>query len=218
MRIRLFLMVMLLVVCLPLAANGQGRMDSTASTTPDSEEYVVQPGDSLWKIAVKYQVGLREIIDANRQFQNPALIYPLDKVVVPLFSEAKAVEQKVVELVNRERVARGLGALRLNWELARVARIKSADMRDQNYFSHTSPTYGSPFDMIRKFGLTFESAAENIAVGQPTAAEVVKSWMNSPGHRQNILNGDFNEIGVGYVTGGQYRTYWAQLFIRSSSR
>jgi uncharacterized YkwD family protein/spore coat assembly protein SafA len=194
------------------------HMQMAVAAPSDTEEYVVQPGDSLWKIAVKYQVGLSEIIAANRQFKNPALIYPRDKVVVPLFSEAKAVEQNVVELVNRERVARGLGALRLNWELARVARVKSADMRDQNYFSHTSPTYGSPFEMMRKFGLTFEAAAENIAVGQPTAAEVVSSWMNSPGHRQNILNADFNEIGVGYVTGGEYRTYWTQLFARRSNR
>lgn len=179
----------------------------------DTDVYTVQKGDSLWKIAVKYEVGLSEIIAANPQFPNPNLIYPGDKVTVPLYSETKRIEAEVARLVNEERKKAGLPPLKLNWELSRVARHKSQDMRDKGYFSHTSPTYGSPFDMIRAYGISYRSAGENIAAGQSTAQQVMNSWMNSTGHRQNILNASFTEIGVGYATGGSYRYYWTQMFI-----
>jgi uncharacterized protein YkwD len=86
-------------------------------------------------------------------------------------------------------------------------------MRDRGYFSHQSPTYGSPFEMLRKFNVDYRSAGENIAVGQTTAAQVVNSWMNSPGHRANILNREYTHLGVGYAAGGTYRHYWTQMFI-----
>ena len=85
-------------------------------------------------------------------------------------------------------------------------------MRDKNYFDHTSPTYGSPFEMMRHFGINYSSAGENIAAGQKTAQEVMNSWMNSSGHRANILNKDYEQLGVGYVEGGSYGTYWVQMF------
>ncbi|MDF2592072.1 MAG: sporulation protein, partial [Clostridia bacterium] len=75
---------------------------------------------------------------------------------------------------------------------------------------HTSPTYGSPFDMMKQFGITYKTAGENIAMGQRTPEEVVKAWMNSPGHRANILKSSFTHIGVGYVANG---SYWTQMFI-----
>jgi uncharacterized YkwD family protein/spore coat assembly protein SafA len=175
--------------------------------------YTVKPGDSLWIISVKYQIGLSELIAYNPQIKNPSLIYPGQKVTVPLFTEIKNIEKKVIELVNQERVKAGLKPLKYNWELCRIARYKSMDMRDRNYFSHESPIYGSPFNMIRSFGLSYRTAGENIAAGQTTPYEVVRSWMNSPGHRQNILNGSFTEIGVGYASGGAYRHYWTQMFI-----
>jgi uncharacterized YkwD family protein/spore coat assembly protein SafA len=180
----------------------------------DTDIYTVQPGDSLWKISVKYQVGLSEIIANNPQFPNPALIYPGDKVTVPLFTATKTVEYQVAKLVNQERAKNGLKPLTLNWQLSRVARYKSEDMRDKGYFSHTSPTYGSPFDMMKSFRITYSTAGENIAAGQTTAESVMTSWMNSPGHRQNILSPNYTEIGVGYCTGGSYRYYWTQMFIK----
>lgn len=190
-------------------------LPGTAEAQPgDTDTYIVQPGDSLWKIAVKYQVGLSEIISANPQFKNPALIYPGDKVTVPLFTNIKSIEAEVIRLTNVERAKVGLPALKPHWELSRVARYKSADMRDKNYFSHTSPTYGSPFDMIKAFGISYSAAGENIAAGQTTAKQVVESWMNSTGHRQNILSKNFTHIGVGYASGGSYRHYWTQMFLK----
>lgn len=116
----------------------------------------------------------------------------------------------MVELVNEVRAENGLGALKLNAELSDVARTKSQDMRDKGYFAHESPTYGSPFDMMKSFGISYRTAGENIAMGYTTPEAVMDAWMNSPGHRANILNGSFTEIGVGYVKDGNY---WTQMFI-----
>lgn len=119
-------------------------------------------------------------------------------------------EKRVVELVNQIRVENGLSKLTLNTELSAVARLKSQDMKDKKYFSHTSPTYGSPFDMMKQFGISYRTAGENIAYGYSTPESVVDGWMNSPGHRANILNSSYKEIGVGYVASGHY---WTQMFI-----
>lgn len=129
-------------------------------------------------------------------------------------SNISSFEQQVLDLTNAERAKAGLAPLKLNTELSRVARIKSQDMRDKNYFDHNSPTYGSPFDMMRSFGIKFTAAGENIAAGQTTPQQVVQGWMNSPGHRQNILNANYNQIGIGYAAGGSYKHYWTQMFIR----
>ncbi|MBQ1834088.1 MAG: secretion protein, partial [Oscillospiraceae bacterium] len=125
-------------------------------------------------------------------------------------TSVRAYEQEVIRLVNVERAKAGLKALTEDWELSRVARYKSQDMHDLRYFSHTSPTYGSPFDMMKAFGIRYRTAGENIAMGYRTPAAVVQGWMNSPGHRANILNASYTKIGVGYVASGNY---WTQHFI-----
>ncbi|MBX9997427.1 MULTISPECIES: CAP domain-containing protein [Priestia] len=125
--------------------------------------------------------------------------------------DASQFEQKVVDLVNQEREKQGLKPLTLNKKLSDVARTKSKDMMDKGYFDHNSPTYGSPFDMMKQFGIEYTTAGENIAKGQQSPEDVMNAWMNSDGHRKNILNPDFTEIGVGYVKGDT--TYWTQQFI-----
>lgn len=181
-------------------------VSASAATT-----HTVLRGDTMWKIAVKYQVGLSEIKSANQHIKNPDLIYPGDELKIPTQdSETLRYEKEVVRLVNEHRRAAGLGDLSYDWQLSRVARYKSQDMKDNNYFSHTSPTYGSPFQMMRSFGITYRSAGENIAKGQATPHAVVTAWMNSPGHRANILNSSFTHIGVGYVADGRC---WTQMFI-----
>ena len=117
-------------------------------------------------------------------------------------------EQQVVTLVNAERAKYGLAALTLDETLCGCARVKSQDMHDQGYFSHTSPTYGSPFDMMRAFGVSYRTAGENIAMGYATPAAVVEAWMNSEGHRANILSANYTTLGVGYVEDGGYWTQW----------
>lgn len=132
----------------------------------------------------------------------------------PSSSTFGAYEQQVVDLVNKERAAAGLSALKVNAELSAMAEKKAEDLRDNNYFDHTSPVYGSPFDMMRQFGISYTAAGENIAKGQRTPAEVMNGWMNSSGHRANILNSRYTEIGMGYVTDSNGTTYWVQEFIR----
>ena len=133
-----------------------------------TDTYTVQKGDSLWKIAVKYQIGFQEILNAN-PLPDHNLIYPGQKIIIPNIDATKSIENQVVTLTNKERAKNGLPALKINWELARVARYKSQDMKEKNYFDHTSPTYGTPFNMIKSFGLSYKSAGENIAQGQRTA-------------------------------------------------
>jgi len=119
-------------------------------------------------------------------------------------------EQRVAELVNEERAKYGLSPLTLSTELSNVARIKSLDMHDNNYFSHTSPTFGSTFDLLKEKGISYRAAGENIAMGYQTPEAVMDGWMNSSGHRANILSENFAQIGVGYVANGNY---WTQVFI-----
>lgn len=172
--------------------------------------HTVEKGESLWKIAVRYRVGLSEIKSANPSIKNYDLIYPGQKINVPTLPESvTAYETEVVRLVNDVRKANGLKPLLQDWQLSRVARYKSQDMRDLGYFSHTSPTYGSPFNMMKSFGISYKTAGENIAKGYSTPKAVVDAWMNSSGHRANILNPSYTHIGVGFVASGNY---WTQMF------
>ena len=122
-------------------------------------------------------------------------------------------QQQVLDLVNAERTKRGISALTLDSNLSSVATKKSQDMVNKNYFDHTSPTYGSPFDMMKQFGISYSTAGENIAKGQKTPQEVVTAWMNSEGHRKNILNPNFTNLGVGIAKDSKGTTYWTQMFI-----
>ncbi|MFD3257841.1 CAP domain-containing protein [Paenibacillus lentus] len=123
-------------------------------------------------------------------------------------TDAASFAAQVVDLVNKERSKAGLKPLATQADLTKVAAAKAADMRQNGYFDHQSPTYGSPFDMMKQFGVTYRYAGENIAKGQRTPAEVMNAWMNSEGHRQNIMNANFTNIGVAYDNG-----YWVQEFI-----
>ena len=120
---------------------------------------------------------------------------------------------KVLSLVNAERAKQGLSALTLDQNLSAVATAHSKDMAQRNFFSHTNPDGQSPFDRMKANGISYKTAAENIAVGQSSPEQVVSSWMNSQGHRKNILNGNFNKMGIGlYETQSGYRYYWTQCF------
>ena len=178
----------------------------------ESLTHTVQKGDTMWKIATFYEVGLSEIKSANSHILNPDLIYPGQILNIPGVDDTVlSYENEVIRLVNEQRVKNGLKELQADWELSRVARFKSQDMKDNKYFSHTSPVYGTPFEMIKNFGISYKSAGENIARGQATPQAVVNAWMNSSGHRANILNSTYTKIGVGYVPEGKY---WTQMFIR----
>jgi uncharacterized YkwD family protein len=169
-----------------------------SETTAESKANVAAAGTTAAATAAKASETAKKLSD-NR-----------DSSVSSNSSSVLDIERKVVELVNQARKANGLPELILNEKLSNVARVKANDMADNSYFSHTSPTYGSPFDMMRQFGISYRTAGENIAMGQTTAQQVFDAWMNSEGHRANILNPSFTEIGVGYSANG---SYWSQMFI-----
>ena len=121
-------------------------------------------------------------------------------------------EKEVFDLINKQRTNNGLAALKNDSEVQRVARIKAQDMVNNNYFSHTSPTYGSPFDMLKSFKISYKTAGENIA-GNSSNSSAVTAWMNSSGHKANILNSNFNYTGIGVVSSPKYGKMYVQLFI-----
>lgn len=195
----------------------------------------VQKGDSMWRIAKEYHVLFHELLKLNRHYPNQNLIHPNDKIELPDGStgagttesgtgdeetnndetadgQASEQAQEVLKLVNQERSKQGLKALILDPKLNNVAQLKAEDMKNKNYFDHNSPTYGSPFDLMRSQGVSYRTAGENIAAGQQSAQDVMNSWMNSSGHRANILNGNYTKLGVGFASGGRYGTYWVQEF------
>lgn len=150
------------------------------------------------------------------QPQGPAAPAPAPKTPAPAPNKSTTTQgissfaQQVIDLTNVQRKKNGLPALKADVKLSGVAQKKSVDMEQNHYFSHTSPTYGSPFDMMRDFGVSYNAAGENIAMGQRTPQEVVTAWMNSEGHRKNILSPNFTHIGVGFDKNGYY---WSQMFI-----
>ena len=121
-------------------------------------------------------------------------------------------EKEIFDLINKQRTNNGLTALKHDNGVQRVARIKAQDMVDNNYFSHTSPTYGSPFDMLKNFKISYKTAGENIA-GNFSNSSAVTAWMNSSGHKANILNSSFNYTGIGVVSSPKYGKMYVQLFI-----
>ena len=211
---------------------------ATGTAMPASAQHCdVQKGDSMWRIAKRYNVLFKDVLELNKHFKNPHMIHPKDEVELPDGSTGESVAEPsegnenatdperssetqldkaemILKLVNQERSKAGVPALTLSDKLTDIANTKAKDMADKNYFSHESPTYGSPFDMLNHFGVSFSYAGENIAAGQKSAQEVMQSWMNSSGHKANILNKNYTQLGVGYYEGGQYGTEWVQLFIK----
>lgn len=134
---------------------------------------------------------------------------PLPQLVPKELTQDEAL---MLQLVNKERLQAGLQPLSVDSRLVELARKKSKDMVDVGYFAHYSPTYGSPFDMMRAAGVNYRTAGENIA-GAPTVETAHRALMNSPGHRANILNPAFTHIGIGIVDGGPYGKMFTQMFI-----
>lgn len=122
------------------------------------------------------------------------------------------VAQQILDLVNEQRVAAGVSELTLSTDVSSVAQVKADDMAQNGYFDHNSPTYGSPFDMLTSFGVSYRTAGENIAKGQQTAEAVMNAWMNSSGHKENILNSSYKQLGVGY-SANNGSPVWVQMFI-----
>lgn len=184
--------------------------------------HMVSSNDTMWLISKKYGISLSSLIKANPQVANPNVIWSGMSLNIPGSTSTNASTKtpvttapsqttfasQVVNLVNQERSKAGLRPLTSNSALTAMALDKAKDMYNNGYFDHTSPTYGSPFDMMSTYGIRYSYAGENIAKGQQTPEAVMKAWMNSTGHRQNILSPNFTQIGVAFYNGE-----WVQEFI-----
>ena len=126
-------------------------------------------------------------------------------------AEEAAFAAEVVDLVNKEREAYGLSPLSQDLSVQAAAQIRSKEQTE--LFSHTRPNGNSCFTVLGENGISYKGAGENIAYGQKTPGEVVKAWMNSEGHRANILSKNFTDIGVGCYISPSGTIYWTQLFI-----
>ena len=129
------------------------------------------------------------------------------------FGAVSSYASEVADIVNQERTSQGLSPLSYDSQLAELAQKKAEDMAENGYFSHQSPTYGSAFDMMNEAGISYRSAGENIARGQRTPEAVMDSWMNSSGHRANILSSSYSSVGVGYAEDENGTAYWVQMFL-----
>ena len=157
--------------------------------------------------------SFKEANSLTRAEASTIIVRLLDKEMrtIPVAKEnAASVHNEILRLVNIERKKANLKAIIICPELTKVAELKSKDMALANYFDHTSPTYGSPFKMMDQFGIVYKAASENIAKGHKTPEDVVTGWMNSKGHRANILNGNYGKMGIGLYTADV--NYWTQMF------
>lgn len=164
--------------------------------------YIVQTeGDYIGAVSKKYIKAIYPNSANENTNQNNSNSYAMNSD-----------EKEVFNLINRQRTNNGLQALKIDNEVQKVARIKAEDMVSNNYFSHNSPTYGTPFDMLKSFKISYKTAGENIAANSNNTA-AVNAWMNSSGHKANILNSNFNYTGIGVVTSKKYGKMFVQMFI-----
>jgi uncharacterized YkwD family protein len=179
--------------------------------------YTVKGNDTMWLISKQNGITLNSLIQANPQVTNPSNIWQGMVLNIPgkgssvgstTTTTNSSYANQVITLVNQERAKANLKPLSSNSALSAMALDKAKDMYNKNYFSHTSPTFGSPFDMMKSYSISFTYAGENIAKGQKTPQEVMTAWMNSAGHRQNILSPNYTKIGTAYYNGE-----WVQEFI-----
>jgi uncharacterized YkwD family protein len=210
------------IIATALALSVLGGVSVTSANAmtmfkePPFDAYKVDKGDTFWFIAKRYGLDYQQLMKLNPTV-NPTnmLVGSIIKLKGDTSGNSNTstttsnYASQVLTLVNQERSKAGLKPLKLNATLTKSAQAKSQDMHDKHYFDHNSPTYGSPFDQMTKFGYKYSYAGENIAQGQKTPKEVMTAWMNSTGHRANILNSNYTEIGIGYVADGNY---WTQQF------
>jgi len=193
-----------------VVVNTQKATESTTQKTNETTNKPVQKNSESTKQNNNYQAPSKPTNNQQQTNTNQEQVVKPATPSVPNTAISEF-ERQVVDLTNAERTKAGLAPLEMYSPLMDVAEAKSADMASNNYFSHTSPTYGSPFDQIKAAGINYRAAGENIAQGQRTPQQVVQAWMQSPGHRQNILNANYTHIGVGFVEDGYY---WTQQFIQ----
>lgn len=212
-KILSFLLAMMLMASAGSAAFGASGSTSAICGAVLMQQKGLGSGlGNIYKCISTYVPGLTkppvQQPESEKPVQQPESEQPAQQ---PPLQQSKASE--ILSLVNKERAAAGLSQLILDTEVNAAAQLKAEDMAKNRYFSHNSPTYGSAFDMLKNQGISYRTAGENIASEQPTSEAVMRGWMNSQGHRANILGSSYSRLGVGYAVDSSGKTYWVQIFV-----
>lgn len=180
-------------------------------------QYQIQQGDTLWKISIRHHIPLERLIGENPQLGDPNLIFPGEIIFLPasprIPQEQLSERDKLVKIVNEERVRSGLQPCKFDATLSKVAEKKAIDMRKRQYIAHKSPTYGNPTEMVRTFRIPVRLIRENIGAGEEYAQDIFETWMASQIHRENLLEKRATHIGIGYSKGGLHGHYWTIFLI-----
>lgn len=242
MKIKKFLIMIILFICIMAVSNSSNAMThyqtvgtTTGIVTASSLNVRQGPGTNFGKVTLIYKneyvrvfakIGNWYVIQTEKDYIGMAskdyikLIYPNNNQNTTNQTTPKndittgltQDEKETFDLINAKRKEAGLSALKIDNELQNVARVKAKDLVDNNYFSHNSPTYGTPFNMMKNFGITYKTAGENIA-GNSSNTGAVNAWMNSEGHKANILNSSYNYTGLAVVSSPKYGKVYVQMFI-----
>ena len=200
-----------LYLCLYYAPMSEARAET---------QYVVNRGDTLWKIALINGVELKSIIQSNPQILNPHLIFPGQKITIPNLKRIEKgnslspPERSLLELTNSKRANAGLKPLIVDDSLTIAARQKAFDMMEKEYVSHISPSYGDSTNMLKTLRIPFEKVQENIGAGYSSPEKIITLWMNSSVNQPKLLDKLSTHIGVGHAEGGLHGHYWTVLIIQ----
>ncbi|HZK52803.1 MAG TPA: CAP domain-containing protein [Desulfosporosinus sp.] len=232
--LKIILGTLLIMASSPVLVNAQTQFSRTnvpaqLSITTTSANVRCGPSTSFRKVGLVYK---GQIVDCIGKLGGWWVVHLENNVVgsisgnivkpyypptpaptpAPSQVELTADQQHMLDLINQERSKAGVGALKVDAQLQKMAQVKSDEMVAKSYFSHTSPSYGSPFEMMKKFGISYTSAGENIA-GNSSVDKAHAALMNSPRHKANILKASFNYIGIGVTASPKYGQMFAQDFI-----
>ncbi len=179
-------------------------------------KHTVKADETLWNISEYYEVDIEDIVRFNSHINNPNLIYNGNEIIlptgyIPVFSSnsVTSYENKLLKLINDERVKNNLNPLISDEQLKTLATVKNEDMSKNDYFDHISNTYDTVFSMLNVFNIDYNYAGENIAKGQDTPEQVFVDWLNSD-DKNNILNENFTNIGISYLNDNN--NYWTLVF------
>ena len=202
----------------PAETTAVTSQETKAVTTPKANETTTAPPSAPAKtvtittVAVPRQTASKNVtITIPTTTKQPIVTTAPVTTSRAVSNNTSAFKQQVVDLVNAERAKVGLSALSIMPQAEAAAQVRATEIISS--FSHTRPNGTSCFTALDEQGAKYMASGENIAAGQATPADVMNSWMNSPGHKANILNPKFTKIGIGYAEGGSYRTNWTQMFV-----
>lgn len=214
--------MMLLSVGIAFASSTPTSQFGYGSIWPYRQQSPCHPTEPVFQTATPTQAPV--ITPAPQQTKKPTLAPTATPTFRPVSTPSAstgdyttlsvaAQEQKLLNLLNQDRLAHGLPALSPDPELSRIARIKSQDMKENRYFAHTSPTYGNAASMLSSFGYAYQGVGENIA-HHATVEKAQAAFMSSSGHRQNILGSQWKKVGIGICIDANGFIYATQLFVR----